>query len=518
MLTAALTGVCRCRNPDACPGNSSNSCSQGYTSNLCGECEAYWGSPRQFVCRECGKSATILTLYVLAAVVLLFYTKILCHFTLSSSNTPTGLGPFTPPVQGPVEETVQQHPHHPQHLQRQPTRAAACVTDIAHVFMFYLQCLWILSSLNARFPVSLSAPFHALEWLFSSSSPRALGIDCILRDRSHMPVPVQEFLLSMLMPLAIMLVLLAFETLAGFCKPYLSRCSARFGYSKTNVKAQFHKLIATGIIVMSTFLPQLLRAVFGLFACVPLDAPVAAPYEANAVGTFWVRHMSQQCWQGFHKGLALGAGIPLVLLLCVVWPGSVLVFMPRHRDGSLYSNELRHYSFLYALYRPAAAWWEVVVIVQLALLVAISVFAVNLGTYFGCVVLIAAFFLVFLLLGWLRPYESRITCAVAIRGALCVFLACFSTLVFMPAGSVSGQVESGGAYEHYAVAVGVVVLCMNVAYVVWVGWHVVRVVGWKRMGHKLKSVAGKVMRVNSSRSAQSGAVPAGRAGKSSDVV
>jgi hypothetical protein len=201
----------------------------------------------------------------------------------------------------------------------------------------------------------------------------------------------------------------------------------------------------------------------------------------------------------------------------------VLVFMLRHRDGSLYSNELRHYSFLYAMYRPAAAWWEVVVnhndnSVQLALLVAISVFAVNLGTYFGCVVLTAPFFLMFLLLGWLRPYESRITCAVAIRGVLCVFLTNFSTLLFMPAGSVSGQVESGGAYEHYAVAAGVVVLCINVAYLVWVGWHVVRVVGWKRMGHKLKSVAGKVMRVNSSRSAQSGAVPAGRAGKSSDVV
>jgi hypothetical protein len=123
------------------------------------------------------------------------------------------------------------------------------------------------------------------------------------------------------------------------------------------VREQLHKVTSTGIIVLSTFLPQLLHAGFGLFACVPLDDSVSAPYEAKAVGTFWVSHMSQQCWQGYHKALALGLGIPLVLLLCVIRPGSVLVFMLRHRDGSLYSRELRHYSFLFPMYKPSAAWW-----------------------------------------------------------------------------------------------------------------------------------------------------------------
>lgn len=83
------------------------------------------------------------------------------------------------------------------------------------------------------------------------------------------------------MPIAIMLVLLAFEMLVGFANP------------NAVVREQLHKVTSTGIIVLSTFLPQLLHAVFGLFACVPLDDSVSAPYEAKGVGTFWVSHMSQ---------------------------------------------------------------------------------------------------------------------------------------------------------------------------------------------------------------------------------
>jgi hypothetical protein len=438
----------------------------------------------------------------LAALALLFYAKFLCHFSLSGNSTPANVGPFAPPPPVATDEGVTQ--------KQQPRSAAVCATDIAHVFMFYLQCMWILSSVNVRYPATLAAPFQAVQWLFSASSPRSLGIDCILRDRGNMTVAAQEFVLSMFMPLAIMLVLLVLEILVGFIQ------LARRNYPRAMVRQQLHKLIATSIIVLTTFLPQLLRAVFGLFACVPLDEPVSAPYEAKAVGTFWVNHMSQQCWQGYHKALALGAGIPLVLLLCVLWPGSVLVFMLRHRGGSLYSSELSHYSFLFSMYKPSAAWWEVVVIVQTALLVAINVFAVRLGTYFGCVMLLTAYFLVFALLVWVRPYNSRATGAVATRGALCVCLTSLSTLLFMPAGTINSQV---GAYERYALAVGVVVVLVNIAFVVSVVWQVAREVRWRDLSGRLGKVKGSVGRfVGVHMPVSSTAGVASRAGKTGESV
>ena len=311
--------------------------------------------------------------------------------------------------------------------------------------------------------------------------PRRHGpwVDCIIRNQGRLTVATQEFLLSITMPLAVMLALLAYEMLVGIVK-------------KAVVREQLHKVTSTSIIVLSTFLPQLLRAVFGLFACVPLDESVSAPYKANAIGTFWVSQMSQQCWQGYHKALALGAGVPLVLLLCVVWPGSILVFMLRQRDGSLYSSELRHYSFLFSMYKPSAAWWEIVVIVQLSVLVAVSVFAVRLGAYFGCLMLVAAFCVVLWLLVRVGPYKCNVTGTVATWGAMCVIITTFSTLPFLPAGTISGQ---GSAYEQYAVAVGVVVLCINLAFVVSVVWQVTRVVRWKALGGKINAMFGKLVSV-----------------------
>jgi hypothetical protein len=364
--------------------------------------------------------------------------------------------------------------------------------------------MWILSSLNVRYPESLTAPFQALLWLFSSSSPRALGIDCILRNRGHITVAAQEFVLSILMPVGIMLVLVAYEMLVGFAK------RARSGHAARQVREQLHKLMATGIIVLTTFLPQLLRAVFGLFACVPLDVPASSPYEAGAVGSFWVNHMSQQCWEGYHKVLALAAGVPLILLLCVVWPGSVLLFLLRHKGSDLYASEMRHYAFLFESYKPSKAWWEVVIVAQLSLLVAISVFSVRLGTYFGCVMLQAAYLMVFALLSWLRPYESSVTGAVAIRGAFCVLLTSFSTQLFMPVGTISGTV---GVYEQYAVAVGAVVMCVNAAFVMSVIWQMVRVVNWRGLGSKLKKAIVIVYGWIAPAAAASGG-----AGKSSNVV
>lgn len=62
---------------------------------------------------------------------------------------------------------------------------------------------------------------------------------------------------------------------------------------------------------------------------------------------------------------------------------------------------------------------------------------------------------------------------VATRAALCVFITSFPILLFLPAGTFSGQ---SGLYEQYAVAVGVVVMCINIAFVLSVAWQVVRMV------------------------------------------
>jgi hypothetical protein len=89
----------------------------------------------------------------------------------------------------------------------------------------------------------------------------------------------------------------------------------------------------------------------------------------------------------------------------------------------------------------------------------------------------------------------------------------FSTLLFLPAGTVSRQ---QGAYELYAVAVGVVVLCINGAFVLSVGCQVVRLVEWKALGNKVKGFIKRVASVHK-HAAPAAGVPGG-ADKAVDSV
>jgi hypothetical protein len=61
---------------------------------------------------------------------------------------------------------------------------------------------------------------------------------------------------------------------------------------------------SSAMVVCFFFMPLILRSTFGWFACIPIDAPVAAPYVAGAVGSFWLHDPDQLCYQGYHRAWA----------------------------------------------------------------------------------------------------------------------------------------------------------------------------------------------------------------------
>jgi hypothetical protein len=77
--------ICRCFNPDACPGGTyqaqqagtehqdSNTrlCAPGYTGNLCAVCAPKYGTVKAFTCKPCMQPAATIALYTLAALVML---------------------------------------------------------------------------------------------------------------------------------------------------------------------------------------------------------------------------------------------------------------------------------------------------------------------------------------------------------------------------------------------------------------------------------------------------------------
>lgn len=419
------------------------------------------------MCRKCWSKTAIIVLYVLAGVLMLAVAKLLCFFSLDFANVvvvANGAGQAAP-------------------ASGQPAQPAP--NEVLKPFCIYLQFSFLVASMQGlAWPDTLKVPFQALSVLFSSASPQSLGLECILPRNIRLPVPVQGFLLVMAMPLLLMVALVVLETV----KAYLASKRNANSTAGSAFAIEKKRLVAQSIIVCFLFYPLMLRAVMGLFACITLDQAVSFPYVAKAVGSFWTGDMSQQCWVpgGYHRIAAFGLGLPLLIILVLILPAAMLGFILRHRKD-LYSDKLRHFSFMFSNYRPKVAWWEVVVLLQTATLVAISVFGFGLGTYYSCLALTAGLAGTMVLHAWMRPYASMEAGRTSLRGLACVTFTSFAALSFLPVGTVYGQLAVNQAY---AITAGAFVLIVNTVYIVSVAVQLVRAIRWTAIVQMVRKILG----------------------------
>jgi hypothetical protein len=331
------------------------------------------------------KTSVIITLYAVSAVVLRACIKLLLHFTLADTLA-AQQGETQPPA------------------------------ELIRCLVLYGQRLLIVASLSIEWPASIAYPLRALAWVWSSSSPETLSADCILPAASSVPLAVQRVVFYLAMPMAMLLVLLLLELLLA------TRC-LMFNRRSGTAKKLLPRLGSSTMVVLFFFMPSLLRTVFGLFTCIPLDEPSTFPYVVNAVGSFWVYDTSSICFgSGWHKYLALGLGIPLVAILCGVVPGvTVLITVSNMRH--LYDAGFRRsWGFLTHSYRPSFCWWEAVVVWETAALVAISVFGVNVGAYYQGLLMVAALMLISHLQMGFKPYAHLQAGRAMVQGTHCLLL------------------------------------------------------------------------------------------------
>jgi hypothetical protein len=380
------------------------------------------------------KPSVIISLYAVSAVVLLACIKLLLHFTLVDTLA------------------VQQGETQP------PAELIRCL-------VLYGQRLLNVASLSIDWPASIAYPLRALAWVWSSSSPETLSADCILPANSSVPLAVQRMVFYLAMPIAMLLLLLLFEVmLATKCVVFRKRPGA--------AQNLLPRLGSSTMVVLFFFMPSLLRTLFGLFACIPLDQPATLPYIVNAVGSFWVYDTSSICFgSGWHRYLALGLGIPLVAILCCVVPGvTVLITVPNIRH--LYDAGFRRsWGFLTHSYRPSFCWWEAVVVWETAALVAISVFGVNVGAFYQCLLMIAALMLISHLQLGLKPYAHLQAGRAMVQGTHCLLLSTVAGLSFLPLGAVHPTAT-------YGLVMGGILLAVHVVYVCSVLLQLLSLIDW----------------------------------------
>jgi hypothetical protein len=223
--------------------------------------------------------------------------------------------------------------------------------------------------MNVEWPHVIAAPFSAVAWLFASSST-ATGLDCLLTQHSKLPFALQKVLLGLLMPVALLVILL--------CIDYAlvrTRCRGwRLPVTAPQATRRHGGVLArTVIVLVFFFLPSLLRTAYGMFVCVHLDSAPSAElqmretfFRFDAVGSFWLLDTDQLCFQGYHRGWAVGLGVPLLLLLCVAVPAGVVGYLWRRRGNLQDTYNLQHYGFLYSSYRPSRYYWEGIVALQVS--------------------------------------------------------------------------------------------------------------------------------------------------------
>jgi len=447
--------TCRCLNPDACPGfpaaidielepNGNQlarpACADGYLGNLCGVCDTSYGTVRPFICRRCVKSGTTISLYIMAAVVMLVAVRVLSALSLAETG-PQGSANQTRPV------------------------------DLAKPLVVYAQWLFILFNLSGvPWPQSLSYPLQALAWFWSSASSNSFGLDCVLPHHGRIPVAAQKVLLGLFVPVAILLVLLVVELVIVFFSLRRRASSGLAQHVSTGGRCT-----SLAVCMAYIFLPTWAHTAFSLFACVPLDDPATFPYAAEAVGSFWAQDMDEKCYApgGYHRYWALGLGIPLLLVLCALLPAGLYVFLRiAHQHGKLPERTFRQqYGFLYQSWRDDVCWWEVVVISQTILLVMVGTFGYALGPYYQLLVMATALGIIGVLLLIVKPHKCEAAGIVCMQSVGVLYLTAFSALSFLPYRNIAPP-------SGYTITMGVLVLLVNVLFVLCTLAKLLRLVDW----------------------------------------
>jgi hypothetical protein len=405
-------------------------------------CRSGYGTVKPFVCKKCLSKGATITLYALAAVVMLVAVRVLSALALSDSGQDTG---------------------------------AAKPVDILKPLVLYAQWLMVVcqSMNNVPLPPSLAMPLQAVTWFWSSASASSLGLDCVLPRQASIPVPAQRVMFAILTPIGIVCVLLCVELLLSL--PFRStRRLSRMPMAATGQRIRMHDRFVSLFVCMAfMFLPTWAHAAFLLFACIPLDEEASFPYAAEAVGLYWTQDLSTQCYApgGYHKPWALGVGLPLLLLLCFAWPLGLLVFLVIScRKGKLSQATFRQqYGFLYRSWRQGLYWYEAVVVVQTNTLVLVGTFGYALGPYYHLLVILAALGLVGVLLLYVRPHKCAEAGHVSLHSVGVLCLTSFSALTFLPYRNMTPP-------PGYSMAMGVVVLVAHAAFVLCTLWRLLRLI------------------------------------------
>lgn len=186
--------------------------------------------------------------------------------------------------------------------------------------------------------------------------------DCYLFKDISIPISIQRSMLTLLLPFAFMILLF----LVWLAVTMVKKCSYTYLWWRVHVS----NLVIVYIMYVGITQGSL-RVLQNVHVEVSDDSGAVLGHTQH-----WAHDTSSSYLTGSHAVLAYTLGIPMLVVFSIGFPLCTTLQLVFCKE----SQYFRSSTFLYVAYKPKFAYWEMVILTRKALLVAVTVLCVPLGS------------------------------------------------------------------------------------------------------------------------------------------
>ena len=222
------------------------------------------------------------------------------------------------------------------------------------IFVNYLQIIGVMLSFKLNWPAMVN-DFLTAQEVAGSATGQLFSMNCFMQEMFTLNVFFQLLILFAVLPPIILVVCSLFWTTKSLIKK-------NWSYMK-------YELVASIIVVMFLFHPNISRYMMSAFACTEIDA-----------NEYWlVADLDIRCWNSEHSFFALCVALPGLVLWGIGAPAVALVVILKKPNELSDISQKSRFDFLVKGYKPQLFFWEFIIIYRKISIVLISVFLSTVG-------------------------------------------------------------------------------------------------------------------------------------------
>jgi len=351
--------VLECPRGESCLGNSENGadeeldptgdCAEGYTGNLCYQCEYGWGRGSSGACLDCDENSVFsyFLLFIMIALQVAFVAygvrQMIYYCTIYTKKV-----------------------------------VSVDASTLLRILITYSQIFNLIIDVKINWPYTLGK-FLKITAKLSSITDQLFSVDCFFNEGVKtlgIELPFIKALYTALIPFAFIVIAMMFWAIFFKVKKRPILRNKQF----TNY------IITTTVIICFSLQTSVIKSNFALFKCENL-------YREDTPLDFLENYYDTKCWEGSHTKWALGLAVPSLVVWVILIPGYMLRFLYKNQQSLNKIHMVQRYSFIYNGFEPTKYFWEITIMIRKILFIANTVFtkSVNLQIFINLLLLIISF-------------------------------------------------------------------------------------------------------------------------------